>query len=295
VPDTSYDRLPPHVTMPLLELVTRQSLDEGYAHAAARRTESERPPSGGIGVGVAVLLALAAFGLLVATAAVQETRSAPIDATNRAQLIDQIDGRRHALARTQDRIGQKRAKITVLQQEAADLTAQEAAADTRLERLQARTGYGPVRGPGVRIEVDDSPSGLPEEAVRDSDLAELVNALWAVGAEAVTVNGERLTVLSGIRNVDVAIHVNGRPLSPPYVVQAIGDPRTLQSDLVNSPSGQRFFALADALGLEYDMTNQNTMLLPGAPAQTLRVAVDAADDGTAVDNGATRSSKGDGS
>jgi uncharacterized protein YlxW (UPF0749 family) len=294
VPDTSQHRatpqLPPHVTMPLLELVTQQSLDQDYAHVARRRAQGDEPSPTGRGTRTAVLVALALFGLLVATAAVQETRSAPIDATNRAQLIDQIDQRRQSLARVQDRIGKQQARITVLQRESADLKEQEATANGRLARLQGRTGYGAVRGPGVRITLDDSPSGLQEEAVRDTDLADLVNALWAVGAEAIAINGERLTVLSAIRNVDVAIHVNGRPLSPPYVVEAIGDPRTLQSDLVNSPRGQHFFALADALGLQYSMTNQGAMVLPGASSPVLRALTSVGGD--AVDNGSSRSSKG---
>ena len=204
-------------------------------------------------------------------------------------MIDQVDQRRDSLARIQDRIGKQQARITVLQRESADLEEQEAAADARLARLQGRTGYGAVRGPGVRVTVDDSPSGLPEEAVRDTDLADLVNALWSVGAEAIAVNGERLTLLSAIRNVDVAIHVNGKPLSPPYVVEAIGDPRTLQSDLVNSPRGRHFFALADALGLQYTMTNQGSMVLPGASSPDLRAVTGAGGD--AVDNGSSRSSK----
>ncbi len=284
-----YDLLPAHVTMPLLDRIQQQSLDQDYVHVADRRAQGEERPPPSRATRAAALVALALFGLLVATAAVQETRSAPIAATNRAQLIDQIDQRRESLARIQDRIGKQQARITVLQRESADLGEREAAADARLARLQGRTGYGAVRGPGVRVTVDDSPSGVPEEAVRDTDLADLVNALWAVGAEAISVNGERLTVLSAIRNVDVAIHVNGRPLSPPYVVEAIGDPRTLQSDLVNSPRGQHFFALADALGLQYTMTNQGSMVLPGASSPVLRAL--AGVGGDAVDNESSRSSK----
>jgi uncharacterized protein YlxW (UPF0749 family) len=273
--------------MPLLDLVTRQSLDQEYAHVARRRAAQGEPSRRGPG-GLVPLAALALLGLLVATAAVQENRSAPVDATSRAQLIDQVDGRRESLARVQDRIGEQRAKIDTAERESTDLTTRLEAVQTRLTRLGARTGYGAVRGPGVRIEVNDSPSGIPEEAVRDSDLADLVNALWSVQAEAIAINGQRLTVLTGIRNVDVAIHLNGKPLSPPYVIEAIGDPRTLQADLVNSPRGQHFFALADALGLEYDMGNQKSMLLPAAPLSVLRAA---AGPGT-VDNGTVGTTEG---
>lgn len=284
MPDSSYTALPEHVTMPLLDLVTRQSLDQDYASVAARRERAGDEASKGPGR-AAVLAALSLFGLLVVTAAVQETRDAPVDQTNRAGLIGQINDRRDSLGALQDRIGERQARITALQQEAGELTTQEAAAQDRLDRLLSRTGYGPVRGPGVRILVDDSPSGIADEAVRDSDLADLVNALWAVGAEAISINGERLTVLSGIRNVDVAIHVNGKPLSPPYVVEAIGDPRTMQADLVNSPRGAHFLALADALGLVYDLSNQQQMTLPGTPLGPLRSA--RATGG--VDNGAAGS------
>lgn len=294
MPDRPSTQLPRHVTTPLLQLVTEQSLDQDYAHVAERRAalgDAARPTRPR--ASWAMLAALALLGLLVATAAVQERRAAPVDATNRLQLIDQVDQRRESLARTQDRIGEKRARIDVLELEAEELAVQQQAADERLERLGVRTGFGAVRGPGVRIQVDDSPSGVPEEAVRDTDLTDLVNALWAVGAEAIAVNGERVTVLTGIRNVDVAIHVNGKPLSPPYVVEAIGDPRTLQSDLVNSPRGVHFFALADALGLEYDMSNVESMVLPGAATRPLRAAQSVSGSGDAVDNEGTRSSKGE--
>ena len=259
--------------MPLLDRITEQALDREYAQRAARRrAQGGRSPASD-GGGLVVLVALGLFGLLVATAAVQETRTAPVDAINRAQLIDQLSQRRAALAATQDRIGQKQARISVLVREAQDLATQQDLTSARLLRLGGRTGYGPVRGPGVLVQVDDSPSGIPEEAVRDSDLADLVNALWGVGAEAIAINDERVTVLSGLRNVGTAVHLNGKPLSPPYVVEAIGDPRTLQSDLVNSPRGQHFFGLADALGLDYDMSNQSTMLLPAAAQSVIRVAV----------------------
>lgn len=293
MPDSVYRQLPEHVTMPLLELVTRQSLEQDYTQAAERRGSVAPEPAGARG-GTAVLLAvLALFGLLVATAAVQESRSAPVDATNRAQLINQIDARREALASVQDRIGDQRARIATLDRSAADLTTDLEAAEARLLRLQARTGYGAVRGPGLRYEVDDSTSGVPEEKVRDSDLTDLVNALWSIGAEAIAINGERLTVLSGIRNVGVAIMVNGRPVSPPYVVQAIGDARTMQADLAESPRGQHFLALARALGFRTSLSNESSMLLPAVAPPILRAVDLEAAASPDVDNGDTSSSKGD--
>jgi uncharacterized protein YlxW (UPF0749 family) len=287
VPDSAYHPLPPRVTLPLLELVTQESLDQDYRYLAERRAQGEPPRSSSRTATVAVLGVLALFGLLVATAAAQDARDAVVDATSRAVLIDQINQRRDQLARSQDRIGRMRARISTLESGLEVTGSSQVAAGQRVQRLLARTGFGAVRGPGVRVVVEDSPSGIPNEAVRDSDLALLVNALWSVGAEAISINEQRLTVLSAIRNVDVAVHVNGKPVSPPYIVSAIGDPKTLQADLVNSPRGQAFFALADALGLVWDMSNQTELILPAAPLRPLRAATITGQ----VDNGPVGSQK----
>ena len=55
--------------------------------------------------------------------------------------------------------------------------------------------------------------------VLDRDLQELVNGLWAAGAEAVSVDGQRLTARTAIRSAGEAVLVDFRPLSPPYVVR----------------------------------------------------------------------------
>ena len=78
----------------------------------------------------------------------------------------------------------------------------------------------------------------------------------------------------------LAERVNGRPLAPPYVVEAIGDPRTLQASLVDSERGQQFFALAQGVGLQVSMTNEDRLDLPSARLPVLRFATTGAD----VDN-----------
>ena len=260
--------LPEHVTMPLLVRVTQQALDQDYVEAAARRGDRPQRPAGQGSVW-GVMAVVATFGLLISTAAVQESRNAEVQASSRASLISQIDKRRDQVTSDQDRIGGLRAEIDSLTEVTADVGRAEEAATARLERLLTRTGFGPVHGPGVQIVVDDSPSGIATEVVRDTDLAQLVDALWSVGAEAIAINGQRLTALSAIRNVDIAIHVNGKPLSPPYVVKAIGDPETMPADLATSTRGAAFFGLADALTLVYTVGSQDDLTLPAAPLRPL--------------------------
>lgn len=262
--------------MPLLTLVTRNSLDQDYAYVAARRAGSPSSPPNRRTV-IALMVVLAGFGALVSTAAAQRTREAAVDETSRDSLVAQVEAQRTELSSLQDRIGTLQTSTTDAQQRLAEVEDEVTPALARLRRLQARTGYGEMAGAGVRITVDDSPSGSESGAVRDTDLALLVDALWGVGAEGIAINDQRLTALSAIRNANVAIHVNGRPLAPPYVVEAIGDPRTLQANLVNSERGQRFFALASGLGLQVDMTNQDDLDLPSATHPTLRYAAAGSD------------------
>jgi uncharacterized protein YlxW (UPF0749 family) len=268
----SQETLPDHVTVPLLTRVTAQSLDQDYAQAAARRGAAGSTPPPRRRSIVTLVAVLALFGLLVGLAAAQRSRNAATDETSRAALIEQIETRREVQARTQDRIGRLRANNTLLEARVSKAEARERATTAELARLQTVTGYGSSVGPGVRLTVDDAPTNAPGEAVRDSDLALLADALWGVGAEAISVNGQRLTVRSGFRNVGAAVHVNGIPLSPPYVLDSIGDPRSMQSDLVDSPRGQDFLALVDTFGFEFDMTNRDSLTLPGATLRALRWA-----------------------
>ena len=125
-------------------------------------------------------------------------------------------------------------------------------------------------GEGVRFTVEGNPVGDPSQQVRDADLALLVDGLFEAGAEAISINDERLNTLGAIRNTGAAIHVNTRPLTAPYVVRAIGDTRTLQADLLETTHGSDFFSLADQLGFIVSRQNVDQMSLPAARKRPLR-------------------------
>lgn len=263
--------LPAHVTQPLLDRVVAQAVDQEYADVAARREGPAENRRAARSVKVGVVLTV--IGLLAGVAFALHARDAEVDETSRGVLIGRIEDERAALAAQQDRAGEAQADIVRLEQESAAVTERLTTAQAQRQRLGVLAGYVPTTGPGVRITVDDSPSGLPEATVRDEDLALLVDGLWGAGAEAIAINGKRLTVLSAIRNSAAAINVNSRPLSPPYVVEAIGDELTLQSRLLSSSRGNEFFGLADQLGFAYDLENVSRLRLPAARPRTLRSAV----------------------
>ncbi len=263
--------LPQHVTEPLLALITQRSLDADYEHVARRRAAGGAPPARSAPRNTAAIV-LVIFGLLVTVAAVQTSRNASVDESSRSSLIDQINLRRQGVARLQAQLANQQARLLKLRDELTGLDTAQQATRARLQRLGVRTGFGAVRGPGVQITVASAPDSTDSEILRDSDLALLADALWASGAEAISVNGERLTVLSAFRNVGVGILVNSQPVFPPYVFSVVGDPAELPANLLSSSAGGAWYALKDSLGFRFDVKNVGTMNLPAASPVSLRSA-----------------------
>jgi uncharacterized protein YlxW (UPF0749 family) len=268
--------LPEHVTTPLLTLITTRSMDEDYAHVAARRasTATAAPPEPRR-AGWVTFLVVAAFGLLTAVVVVQTSRDSEVRELGSAALIGQIESTRAELGDQQRRI----AVLGRANQEASarnnTLARQQDDLDAIVERLEVRTGFSAVHGEGVRITLDNRPGVDVNSEIRDEDLATLVDALWEAGAEAIAVNDQRIHVLGGIRNTNRAIHVNGTPVQAPYVVTAIGDNATLQARLQETSQGQVFSALANGYDFRYEVDNVDDVRLPAAPWRPLRDAVEA--------------------
>jgi len=272
---------------PLLTLITQESLDQDYQHVAQQRAaERERRGAGASDVESGrrgrwtAAVVVGAFGLIVTVAAVQTSARSGVADANRESLLRQIDARRGQSAALQTRIVRLR-ENNVGQQDALDAaTTAERAMTNRVDRYGAITGFGAVTGPGVVITVDDAPNG---EAVQAEDLALLVNGLWRAGAEAIAINGKRFTSRSSLYNSGAAINLNGSPpLSPPYVVSAIGDNRTLQANLLDTSTGLAFRNTSDALGFDVEMEDVDDLTLPAAAQRLLRLPHTT--QGTAEDN-----------
>ena len=261
--------LPDRVTMPLLALVTREAIDEDYVHAARRRAAGGEAPRWSGHRGAAVVTAL--FGLLVALAAVQTARNADVQEASRSALVDRIGERRAEVSSAKERVAALREENAGLQDAYSRYSGELAEATVLLHALQISTGFVPVRGPGLRITVNDNPDASADGRVRATDLRRLVNGLWEAGAEAIAINGRRLSALSAIVNFNIAVSVNRSPLTPPYVVSAIGDPQTLRDRLAATASGAQFQGLADQFGFVVDPQNETELVLPEAPDMQLRL------------------------
>lgn len=127
--------------------------------------------------------------------------------------------------------------------------------------LGARIGAVPVTGPGIVITLDDGGATSEDSQVHDFDLQVLVNALWASGAEAIAVNGQRLSATTAIRTAGAAILVNLVPVAGPYQIEAIGDPSDLQVQLARTRAAGHLAVLRDTYGVDTGIGTSESLTL----------------------------------
>lgn len=268
--------------MSLLTNAMDHSLDDGYAQAAARRGEEGRagmPRTVRAKLWLAAGLILAA--LVVTVGAAQARVSAPELAKERQELIARINEGDQRTDALQGNVDSLRRDVEKKQRKALEKHGGEEA-----EAVGLLSGALPVHGPGVKLVVDDaedtqdSDTGGPRQGsgfsdngrVRDRDLQRVVNGLWESGAEAVSVNGQRLTALSAIRAAGDAILVDNKPLVPPYTLLALGPGQKLSSTFQDSADGQYLQVLQENYGVRTSMSTQDDVRLPAAPSLIVRTA-----------------------
>ncbi|NMM34699.1 MAG: DUF881 domain-containing protein, partial [Phycicoccus sp.] len=105
-----------------------------------------------------------------------------------------------------------------------------------------------------------------------TDLQIIVNGLWQAGAEAISVNGHRLTSRSAIRFAGAAILVNYHALTRPYVIIAIGDPGSLSANFADGAGGSHLQSLEANYKIRADIKERDSVVVPGEPALSLRMA-----------------------
>jgi uncharacterized protein YlxW (UPF0749 family) len=271
----------PDASMTLLIDVMEHPLDPGYAAAAARR-RSAAPVGRRVAAATVALALVCGWG--VSWAVVQLRRPQPGAVVAREKLEAEIDKRTQDADQRQTANEGLRAQIAAAQAQALR-SGGNAALAGQVQALGVATGETPVSGPGLEIVLDDAPRATDpagtdprqnaesdQGRVLDRDLQIVVNGLWASGAEAIAVNGQRLTSLSAIRSAGQAILVDFRPLSPPYLVQAIGSSTVLQTRFAVDMAGSYLQTLHTSYGVGVTITARKALSLPGAGALVLHQA-----------------------
>lgn len=267
--------------MSLLTNVMDHSLDEGYAETAAARGGARDSRIPGTWQGLLTLGAgLSLVGAVVTVGAVNAHNAEPSLAKERDALIHRINDSNTSADQLQKQVQELRLKVDTTQQQAL------APGDGDAGGMTGAVGLGEVTGPGVKLVLEDAAgTGLGGNVdpragqgfsnsgrLRDRDLQLVVNGLWGSGAEAIAINGQRLTALSAIRAAGEAVLVDNRPLVPPYNIQAVGDGPKLLTAFEKDMAGQYLRLLQEQYGIKSTLSVQKNLTLPAAVGVTLRTA-----------------------
>lgn len=218
-----------------------------------------------------ILLALVglALGLLLAAQFQSRPLKAPADTDSaRDRAAQTIQGLEAEQADLKKQIASLRAQIDAQQ---AAATSKESTADIsqELEKQKLVSGLVAVKGPGLRVVLDDSTaSTIPANddpalyLVHEYHLRDVVNVLWGAGAEAIAINGERLVSTSSIYCVGSTILVNDTRMSPPYEILAIGDPATLDAAIAQAESLRSLKSRVEVYDLQFQVSRESELTLP---------------------------------
>jgi uncharacterized protein YlxW (UPF0749 family) len=220
------------------------------------------------------LTAAAAFALAGALFVTTGLNSKGLDL--RAASVTDLD---HVVRSERSRSDDLQRRVADLNKQVASLSRQVdnrdvAALQRRVDALREPAGFAPVRGPGLTVVLNDAPKseikkaaepgGLSEDEllVHQQDIQAVVNALWSGGAEAMTLQGQRVISTTGIKCVGSTVVLHGVPYSPPYRISAIGDPVALRAALDASDYVNAYVALAVTNQLGYEVTEESDLSFP---------------------------------
>jgi uncharacterized protein YlxW (UPF0749 family) len=277
-----------HSSTPEHDSGRRSTLLERLARAGRHRSRAAR--TRGLGWRLVTPLAFVGAGALLVTSSINSggTDLRPERYTNLADLARQET----------ERVQELRSDIDGLSAEIETLT--EQVDDDDLTDLQAQidglstpAGLTAVEGPGLTVTLEDAPEEIRESAgdqvsnaiVHQQDIQAVVNAMWAGGAEAMTLQGQRVVSTTGIKCVGNTVLLHGVTYSPPYVISAIGDVDEMQETIDADPYIAAYLQAVDQWELGWDVEVEDTIEAPAFSGPTemrsARPAADLAeDDGT---------------
>lgn len=173
-------------------------------------------------------IAMMVFGLLITTQ-FRVQKQIPLDSTRtrNEDLAAQLDVTQKNLEAVQTERDQLAKQVEELQKAAAEQN--PVVPDTT--RLELLAGTVDTKGPGVIVTVQEDPDMRDKARVQDEDLWLIVNELNAAGAEGIAINGQRITALSGIRNVGQRVMIYQTLTASPFEIVAVGDPAVLETAL----------------------------------------------------------------
>lgn len=183
---------------------------------------------------LALVLALAGY-LVVAQVRTewQIRRTLRIPSTQLEELAFLLRDQERGRAALESQVAELRGRLVAYERVSAEGRTTAAKMSRDLAELRALAGITALVGPGITVELNDSTR--PPQAGEDpnktilhySDIQGVVAELWAAGAEAIALNGERIVGTTGISCVGTTILANTKRLAPPFLIEAVGEPKQL--------------------------------------------------------------------
>jgi uncharacterized protein YlxW (UPF0749 family) len=211
-------------------------------------------------------------GMLFATSA-ETARGTDLRSGRVVELTGLITSADQAVGGSTARVTALQGEVDALEKAAAGRDSRVATVRTQTAPLESAVGLKAVRGPALTVVLDDAPrrddGSLPTGArpddviVHQQDVQAVVNALWAGGAEAMSIMGQRVTMTGAVRCVGNTLLLYGRTYSPPFQVTAIGDPVRMRLALDAQPGVQLYKQAVGYFGLGYEVKDQREVTLPG--------------------------------
>ncbi|MFD6897157.1 DUF881 domain-containing protein [Rhodococcus sp. NPDC060086] len=278
-----WEQIPRNPVPSLLKSLLEDHLDPGYAAAADDRAAG-RTASSPTRTRVWLVIGSVLAGLVLGVAYAENADREPGADQARAEILDSMRTSDERIATLVTRRDELAGTVELRSAELVAHDARGAAALDELRAAQLAAAAVPVDGPGITVTLSD-PSARPnlsDSSVRDDtgttatvldrDLQSVVNALWAGGAEAVSVGDVRIGPGVTIRQAGGAMLVDNRPVFSPYVVSAVGPRSRMQTDFVVSDAYLRLSGIKQLYGVGFTIAESDELELPAATVRTVESA-----------------------
>ena len=218
---------------------------------------------------IGVLCFIISIGITVQVKTVQSwNTSTSMQSTTENKLKDSVLKEKEKYERTYQELQDVTTELENIRSTVADSSTEASKIEKQISELNAILGYTDVKGKGLVVTVKD---GTPENTegfdtdylsmymVHDGDLKNIVNELFNAGAEAVSINGERIVSVSSIMCSGNIIRVNGEKLGSRYEIKAIGNPNELYGQLLR-PGG--YLEWMEYEGVSVEVREESNITVP---------------------------------
>lgn len=182
------------------------------------------------------------------------------------ELRDSVLRTKEKYDNTYKELEESEKELDSLRENAASTDGNSSSLSAILEQYNSLLGHTELAGPGIVITLKDSDSDVVKlnpsnYIIHDGDLIEVINALKNAGAEAISVNGQRVVSLTAITCVGNVIKINGQKVGSPFVISSIGSTERLYGALT-MPGGYLEILQYDGVKVSVERVDKNTIVVP---------------------------------